>query len=285
MTKTKTKKPHISPVLRMMQLAFTLLGPLLPKLMGNWAYRIWFTTVRFKTPAHEMGANDSAKRSVLEVNGIPVSVLSWGDAPYVLFIHGWTGRGTQTAPFLDGLTSAGYGVISFDGPAHGESPGKQTNILELTDVVVALTKKFGPFHAAITHSFGGMISAYAMRQGVNFEKVVSICPPADMDTIVESFRRSLSIPNGPIRVMMDKLEKEYGEDLWDKISTVNNVKKLDNKALIIHDENDDDVPWQAGQAIANAWKDSKFIRTQGLGHRRILRDAEVVKATVNFIVQ
>ena len=136
-----------------------------------------------------MSANKDAKRSILEVNGIPVSVLTWGDAPYVLFIHGWTGRGTQAAPFLDKLISAGYGVISFDGPAHGETPGKQTNILELTDVVIDLDEKFGPFSAAITHSFGGMIAAYAMSLGVNFAKVVSICPPAGMDTLVDRLHK------------------------------------------------------------------------------------------------
>lgn len=270
---------------RMMRRVFSMLGPIFPALMGRLAYYLWFTTVRFKAPPYEMDANKTASRSILDVNGKPVSVLTWGKAPFVLFIHGWTGRGTQAAPFLDGLLSAGYGVISFDAPAHGESPGKQTNMLEITDVVLALGKKYGPFNATITHSFGGMIAAYAMSLDMKFEKVISICPPADLDVIIENFSRSLRIPNISMQFMLDKLRKNFGEDLSNKISTVNNVKNLDNRALIIHDENDEDVPWQSGREIADNWKGAEFIRTQGLGHRRILRDPDVVKATIEFITE
>ena len=210
MAQSKTKKSYVPPVQRIMRYVFSMLGPIFPELMGNMAYRLWFTTVRFKAPPHEMDANKTAIRSVLQVNGKPVSVLSWGKPPFILFIHGWTGRGTQAAPFLNGLLSAGYGVISFDAPAHGESPGKQTNILEITDVVLALDKKYGPFNAAITHSFGGMIAAYAMILGIKFEKVISICPPADLDVIIDNFSRSLSIPNGSMQFMLNKLKKTYG---------------------------------------------------------------------------
>lgn len=253
--------------------------------MGNLAYHIWFTPVRIKTPHREIKASDTAKRSILDVNGLPISVLSWGEPPFVLFIHGWTGRGTQAAPFLDNLISAGYGVISFDGPAHGETPGKQTNILEFAEVVVMLNKEFGPFSAAITHSFGGMIAAYTMSNGVKFEKVVCICPPADMDTLIDNFSRALTIPEEAIAVMLEKLGKVFDKDSWEDISTINNVKNFNNKALIIHDENDVDIPWQSGQSIADAWNGSTLIRTQGLGHRRILRDPGVVKSVTDFITR
>ena len=281
----ETKKTHISPALILIQLAFSKLGPLFPNLMGKWAYRLWFTTARFKTPAHEASANNTAQRTTLNVNNTPVSVLSWGKAPFILFIHGWSGRGSQAAPFLDKLVSAGYGVISFDGPAHGKTPGKQTNILEMADVVLALDNKFGPFEAAITHFFGGMIVAYTMKLGVKFNKVVCICPPDDLQVLIDNFKQTLTIPDSVIKVMLNRLEKNYGNDLAERISTVNNVKRLNNKALIIHDENDDDVPVQSGQVIAKAWADSLYIQTQGLGHRRILRDPDVVKSVTDFITR
>jgi len=285
MTRSKSKKPHIAPALRMMRLAFSTLGPIFPKLMGNWAYRLWFTTVRFKTPPHEIEAGNSAKRSVLEVNGTPVSILTWGQGPLILFIHGWSGRGTQVAPFLDGLISDGYSVISFDGPAHGETPGNKTNILEMSKVVLAINEKYGPFQAAITHSFAGMVIAYVMSKGFQLQKVVSISPPDSMDTVTDIIRHALTIPDRAMKVMQDKANRFFGNGFSEKLSTTNNVKNLDTKALIIHDEDDDDVPWQSGQAVADAYKNAKFIRTRGLGHRRIIRDPDVVKATVEFITQ
>jgi hypothetical protein len=36
--------------------------------------------------------------------------------------------------------------------------------------------------------------------------------------------------------------------------------------------------------IAAAWPGAHFMKTSGLGHRRILRDAQTVAAAVDFIV-
>ena len=54
-------------------------------------------------------------------------------------------------------------------------------------------------------------------------------------------------------------------------------------ALVIHDEDDADIPWRDGQAVAQAWKNAIFIKTSTLGHRRILRDALIIEMAVDFI--
>jgi pimeloyl-ACP methyl ester carboxylesterase len=283
MPEISSRKPNMSPILRLMRAVFSMLGPVFPGFTGNWAYRIWFTPMRFKTPQYEMQSYNSANRSALDVNGTPVAIFSWGEGPTILFIHGWGGRGTQITSFIDSLVSAGYRIISFDAPAHGDTPGKQTNILEFADVVLEMEKKFGPFYGAITHSFGGMILAYVMNLGVKFERTVTLCPPANNNTLIANFSRALNIPDAPITVMLNRLENTFGKDIYEKISTINNVKTLTNRALIIHDENDEDIPWQSGQSVADAWQGSKFIRTRGLGHRRILRDPDVIRISVDFI--
>lgn len=280
----KNKKPHTSLVLQIMQFAFVYLGPLFPEIMGRWAYRLWFSPTRFKMPQHETEANDSGERSSISVNNMDISVLSWGEGPVVLFVHGWMGRGTQAGYFLHGLISAGYRVISFDAPAHGKTAGRQTSVFEIADVIHELNRRYGPFEAAITHSFGGMTLAYAMKSGVSVNKVVNICPIADLDTLISNFRNILCIPDSVTRIMLGKLTDAYGPDLPEKISATNNVKNLTAKALVIHDENDEDIPWQSGKAIADAWKDSRFVLTRNLGHRRILRDPETVRLAVDFII-
>jgi pimeloyl-ACP methyl ester carboxylesterase len=56
-------------------------------------------------------------------------------------------------------------------------------------------------------------------------------------------------------------------------------------ALVIHDADDASVPWQQGEMIAAAWPGARLMKTQGLGHGRILRDPAVVEAAVAFISQ
>jgi len=53
--------------------------------------------------------------------------------------------------------------------------------------------------------------------------------------------------------------------------------------FVIHDRGDAEIPWQHGMAITRAWRGADLLMTEGLGHRRILRDPDVVAATVAFM--
>jgi pimeloyl-ACP methyl ester carboxylesterase len=55
------------------------------------------------------------------------------------------------------------------------------------------------------------------------------------------------------------------------------------KVLVVHDEGDEIIPFAEGQQIAAAWPGAVLHATRGLGHNRILRDAAVVQAAVEFI--
>lgn len=53
--------------------------------------------------------------------------------------------------------------------------------------------------------------------------------------------------------------------------------------LVIHDEHDKEVPVSVGRRIASAWPGAELLVTEGLGHQRNLRDAEVKNSAVRFI--
>ena len=54
-------------------------------------------------------------------------------------------------------------------------------------------------------------------------------------------------------------------------------------ALVIHDRQDTQVPWQQGAALAQHWPGARLLTTRGLGHGRILEDDQVARAAVDFI--
>ena len=58
---------------------------------------------------------------------------------------------------------------------------------------------------------------------------------------------------------------------------------IDAPALVIHDEDDREVPMASGLALARALKGARFLRTSGLGHRAILRDDAVVADAIDFL--
>ena len=273
----------IPPALRVMRFLFARLGPLFPGLMGRWAYHLWFHTRRFPESAAGKKLAGSARRETLTIDNIPVAIHIWGEGPVVLFVHGWSGRGSQAAAFVEPLLAAGYQVVAPDAPGHGETPGDRTNILEVAAVLQSVGEKYGPVYGAITHSFGGMVLAYAMNHGLSIERVVSISAPAHIGYLIEGFAETLAIPDSVIAAMQKIIDQRFTGEVWERLSTIYNARELTVPALIIHDEDDTSVGWEQGKMIADAWPGAQFMKTSGLGHGRIMRNRRVVAAAVAFI--
>ena len=53
--------------------------------------------------------------------------------------------------------------------------------------------------------------------------------------------------------------------------------------LLVHDGQDAETGWADSEAIARAWPGARLVTTSGLGHRRILRDPEVVAEVTGFV--
>jgi pimeloyl-ACP methyl ester carboxylesterase len=270
---------------RSLRTAFRVLGPVFPMMMGGWAYRLWFHTRRHAGSAAEQSVAGNAECLTLSVDGIPVAVYRWGAGPVVVFVHGWSGRATQVAAFVEPLTAAGYCVIAFDAPAHGKTPGRRTNILEFASVLQAITATYGPLHGAIAHSFGGMALAYALHQGMAAGRVVCIGAPARYESLVERFGQMLTLPDPVLSDLRTRLERRFAASVWELMSTDSNARTLTMPALIVHDRDDREVPWRQGKIIADAWPGAQWLATRRLGHRRILRDAATVKAVVDFLAR
>jgi pimeloyl-ACP methyl ester carboxylesterase len=274
------KARHGAP--RILRAVFRGLGPVFPGLMGAWAYRLWFRTRRYAGSVAEQAVAGIAGHTTLPVGGIRVAIYRWGAGPVIVFVHGWSGRATQVAAFVEPLTAAGYCVIAFDAPGHGKTPGSRTNILEFTAALQAIDASYGPIHGAITHSFGGMALAYALQQGVAAGRVVCLGTPARLEFLVERFARMLALPEPVLTDLCRRLEQRFTANVWELMSTDSNARTLTMPALIVHDRDDREVPWQQGRMIAEAWPGAQWLATRRLGHRRILRDAATVKAVVDF---
>lgn len=271
-------------VLRLLRFGFRVGGRLAPALAGHIAHFLWFKPTRFKTPAAEQRVLATARVEHLQISDHRIATYCWGQqGPTVLLVHGWSGRGTQLGAFAKPLVEAGYRVISFDAPAHGKSSGKQTNLFEVADVIVALQKHYGHFDAVITHSFGGPCTAIALQRGLKTKRLVSISPPATTTGLVSKFLNILNIPEKAGKNMVQRIEATFGKNIWDEISMINSIKGITIPGLLIHDSNDEMIPWQEGYAIANAWPNASFTKTSGLGHRRILRNRKVIESAVRFI--
>jgi len=270
---------------KMLRFMFSRIGPLLPGLATKVGYYIWFRTHRFDEPAREARFRARAEECPLKVNNKEIAAWRWGQGPVVLLIHGWNGRGGQLGSYIDPLLKQGYQVITFDAPAHGLSPGKRTDIMEIRDVILAICQREGEIHAAIAHSFGGACLAAAISQGLHLSSAVCISVPGGFDSLMKSFTAALHIPDKVAARLKAKLIDYLGEEFWNEFSSGYQNKDKQQRSLIIHDRDDDLVDWREAEQLANIWPNSELILTDGLGHRRILRSPKLCRQIIDFIVE
>src|SRR5947208_2190272 len=137
------------------QLTFRAADLLLPGVAGRIARDLWFTVPpRMAARTLPPGGQDFKVTSL----GAVVRGHVWGpvdgSGPLVYLVHGWGGRGSQLASFVEPLRADGYRVVMFDGPAHGDSePGPagpaRSHGVELAKALDAVFARFGPAEAVI----------------------------------------------------------------------------------------------------------------------------------------
>jgi len=201
--------------------------------------------------------------------------------PRVLLCHGWGGCAGQLARFVPPLLAAGCQVVAFDGPAHGGSRARRTNMVEFSRVLLDLAAERGPFAAAIGHSFGASSLIYALRSGLALERVALMAPFSSSDRNIARVAEALRVPPRVHERGHQRLFALFRENVdgWD-LSGV--ARRLTARALLIHDRGDEEVPHGESAELAAAWPGATLVTTQGLGHRRILKDATVIDQAVAF---
>jgi pimeloyl-ACP methyl ester carboxylesterase len=274
---------------RPMRTAFRLLELTAPGLGARWAERIWFTLPRHARPSAARPSPVAAGTPfAVDVNGHRVFGQTWGEGPAVYLVHGWAGRGDQLAPFVAPLVSRGYRVVVFDAPSHGASaPGaygpRSSTIPEFADALTEVTAVHGPAHAVIAHSMGCTATAIAVCDGLRAGRLVFLAPMASPASYATQFARALGFGPRILRRLITRVERRVGAPMRHfDVPELGRAIAMP-KTLIVHDRDDASTPIEDADAIAATWTDSRLHVTSGLGHRRILRDPEVVAEVVDFV--
>jgi pimeloyl-ACP methyl ester carboxylesterase len=214
---------------------------------------------------------------------------SWGDGALVYLLHGWGGYRGQLGAFVRPLTEAGFRVVAVDTPGHGESgPGRygpgRSMMPEFTAALRSAVGHYGPARGVIAHSMGATATALAALDGLDARRLVLIAPVTDPMAAIGLWAPAAGL--GPrVRARMPRrIERRAGRPFGD-FDVVGRAAEREElpPALIIHDTADKEVPFGLGARVAGAWPDASFRPTSGLGHRRILRDPDVIGSAVAFL--
>jgi pimeloyl-ACP methyl ester carboxylesterase len=254
-------------------------------LVSKLASKIFTSPIKHKIPKREFEMEKKTKQETVFIPAInkEIVVYHYGNSPKkVLLVHGWSGRGTQLFKFADELLHSGYSTISFDAPAHGKSAGKTTLMPEFIASILELEKLYGPFEYAVGHSLGGISLLNSVKMGLKIKKLIVIGSADKIKDIFDEFVRKLELKPIVSDRMIAGFEKQYGVSM-ENYSAHIAAKEVSIPTLVIHDENDYEVPIFCGKNIHKHLPNGEMFVTQKLGHRKILGDKHVIKKTMDFI--
>lgn len=285
MTKKTTNHTQSLKIPKIILLTSKLISFISPKLITLFAAKLFTTPIKHKIPKRELEMDRKSVQKLIPVPAINKEVVlyQYGKSEKkILLVHGWSGRGTQLFKIADELLKAGYSTISFDAPAHGKSPGKTTIMVDFIATILEIDKEFGPFEAAIGHSLGGMSVLNAIKKGLKVNHAVVIGSGDIVEDIMDDFVAKLNLKPTISTLLRLHFEKKYQEKM-NSYSAFLAAKEISIPVLVIHDNNDPEVPVKAGIHIHKYLKNGELLLTDGLGHRKILGNPRVIEKTVQFI--
>lgn len=221
----------------------------------------------------------------IDVRGRQIAGWTWGEGEPVLLVHGWGSTGGRLGSFVEPLVERGFSVVAFDAPGHGATAGpRQSSLPEFMFSIEGAAAAVGPFAGIVAHSLGGPATTLAMARGVRAARAVFIAPSSDPGSYTRQFAEIVGISPGIRERMENSVERRFGIP-WRDFDVLSAARGLSAPALVIHDGADAEVPWSDGEALAKAWPGAEMVTTQGLGHTRIVHDADVVRRAALFVTE
>ncbi|NCT95298.1 MAG: alpha/beta fold hydrolase [Chitinophagaceae bacterium] len=202
-----------------------------------------------------------------------------------LVAHGFSSRSYKFEKYIQLLLRQGYEVVAFDAPAHGLSEGKTIHAILYKRMLLAVDARWGVFDLMLAHSLGGLATALAITETDPQirRKLVLIAPATETRSAMDGFIQLMHLSR-PVSQALEDLIIQLAERPLDYFSVTRSVQQVAHPVLWIHDKGDRICPYaDTLPAQALALPHVQFHITEGLGHNRIYRDAQVVSRVQQFL--
>lgn len=250
------------------------------------AYRAFFSPTRYEEKSSDREILEWGNTYRIPNDGGELAVTTWGSSgPAVLLMHGWGGARAQMTGFVDPLLFAGFRVVAYDQPAHGESDGSMTNLLEIAPTMDLVAEREGPFDAILAHSFGTLITSYALVKR-NFPPPARLVYFGAFNQLLESLPRFQAMARLPDEIMdgfRAMLYENFSREVLESITNESLAPQIHIPALMFHDAMDNVTPVEDSRTIARVWKHAHYVETEGLGHRGALQSRFIHEQVVKFL--
>jgi pimeloyl-ACP methyl ester carboxylesterase len=198
-------------------------------------------------------------------------VYHWGDPdrPYVLLSYGWAYNAGRWRHFVPGLLAAGYRVIAYDPPGHGQAPAGQLTLPGNIALIRRLLTTFGPARAVIAHSFGGGSSVAALSTldtAYHPSRLVLMASFSKATWIFRHYQYLLGLTERTYQQMVRRLEARIDGPLHQFDLARKSSRLTATRALIVHDPADTITHYRNARRYHAYWPESALWSPDGAGH-------------------
>lgn len=239
----------------------------------------WETKLLAQAATHRvrLGPNGFARGGDDEIQ-----VYVWGEGPPVLFVHGWGGHAGNHAAGIKAVVQAGGQAIAFDAPAHGRSGGTYSSAPAFTWAMQHVARETGELQGIVAHSLGAGATCLALARDVRTRSAVLLAGCCWVAPVLLEFAQKSGFSEELTAGMLALATEEFNP--VDSSAAVNVPQLTDTRALLLHDPEDREMPFNNSAAIAAAWPGATLEEVPKVGHRSILRSQAVVARTCGFVL-
>jgi len=257
------------------------------------AYRVFGTPLPPKWLYRGQGPGAEWRREnwAFEDAGVGIYHLAAQDsgaesAPVVLLVHGWGGHAGQMLPLAQAVAAAGLRPVLLELPAHGRSAGVMSNSPQFARAIAYVAARLAAdghaLRAAVAHSLGANGLALAAARGLPAERIVLLAPPASPRDYTRYFAHTFGLSEAT-RLAMQRLFESREGVLMQQLEPAAVGPRIAQPTLIVHDRDDRVNRFADAEAYRDAIAGARLVATQGWGHRRILKEAEVLEQVARFV--
>jgi pimeloyl-ACP methyl ester carboxylesterase len=232
----------------------------------------------------ECGLLDRAERLEVRSKGRRLAAWTWGEGPNILLVHGWDSRASHLGSLVAALRWANCRVVAFDAPAHGDSEGTASDVMDIGHSILDVAGQLGPFDAVIAHSVGSPASLFAFAQGMRVSASIHLAGPSSLKRVLSRLGDACRLTDDQLSLLQKTMAERIGDSL-DAMELENLSEGMRHPALLLHDPDDLEVPYSESVILQAAWPQSELRPVPGVGHRRIIREKPAIDASVHFITQ
>ena len=276
--------------LQYLRTKFKTISKLAPATAGRMAFELFCTPYpKYKKRKAPAIFHHATKRTVVLSDQTKIHGFEWlpskSNDQTVLIAHGYASYTYKFEHDIAPLLKMGYRVLAFDAPAHGQSEGKHIHVVVYQEAIQKIMEQAGPVNHFIGHSLGALtLSMIAEKiDQADARKFVLIAPATKTTTTFANFFKMMHLNEVTKAAFLQDVSNRTSYTV-DHFAADRALANFKGPMLWVHDEKDMVCPYEdIIHFKENAPSNIKFLITNGLGHNKVYKTAEVMDQIMSFL--